>query len=55
MAMSNFLTLCHIMCHGVTLVTLCEARFVERHDAILVFLKYYKFTFDALERIQKEH
>ena len=29
-------------------MTLCETRFVERHDAIQL-----KFTLDALERIQK--
>ena len=45
----------HNNCSGITwgrrgrsLVTLCETRFVERHDAIQL-----KFTLDALERIQK--
>lgn len=36
---------------GRSLVTMCETRFVERHDAILVFHKQLKYTLDALEKI----
>jgi hypothetical protein len=38
---------------GRSLVTLCETRFFERHDAVLVFHKQLKYTLDALERILK--
>ena len=39
---------------GRTLVTLCETRFVERHDAVLVFLQQYGSTIDAMQTIAAE-
>jgi len=36
------------------LVTFCETRFVERHDALLVFLEQYGSTIDALQTIAAE-
>jgi hypothetical protein len=31
------------------LITLCETRFVERHDALIVFAELYRCTFDVLD------
>jgi len=39
---------------GHALVTFCETRFVERHDALLVFLQQYGSTIDALQTIAAE-
>ena len=39
---------------GRALVTFCETRFVERHDALLVFLEQYDSTIDALQAIAAE-
>jgi len=36
---------------GRCLVTLCETRFVERHDALLVFADHYSHTLAALDVI----
>ena len=33
------------------LVTLCETRFIEHHDALIVFAKLYSSTLDALDEI----
>ena len=35
-------------------MTFCETRFVERHDAVLVFLQQYGSTIDALQTIAAE-
>ena len=39
---------------GRALVTFCETRFIERHDALLVFRQQYGSTIDALQMIAAE-
>ena len=39
---------------GRALVTFCETRFVQRHDALLVFLQQYGSTIDAMQTIAAE-
>jgi len=39
---------------GRALVTFCETRFIERHDALIVFLDQYRSTIDALQTIAAE-
>jgi hypothetical protein len=39
---------------GRSLITLCPTRFVERHDALLVFYEQFSQTIDALDKIAEK-